>query len=55
MCRYVRDFQSQVRFLGMFFETNGFESLSRGGLLESKFWDNTCKDRREAGPDRGCN
>lgn len=51
MCRYVRDFQLNYRGSGsleMFFDTDGFESLSRGGLLN-----NTRKDGREAGLDRG--
>lgn len=36
----------------MVFETNGFESLSRGGFLKSKFG-NTYRDGREGGLVRG--
>lgn len=51
MCRYARDFQVNYRRSGslvMVYGTDGFESLSRGDLLN-----NSCKDGREAGLDGG--
>lgn len=51
MCRYARDFQVSHRRSGssvMVYGTDGFESLSRGDLLN-----NSCKDGKEAGLDGG--